>query len=375
MKPILQYLMICLVILPVSAGWTSPPPGPIKVAAIFAKTGKAAAGNLNSFEGIRFAVGKLNQKGGILGQKIELMEFDNHSTPMHSKKAAQKAVESGVSIVFGANWSSHSMAMAKVLEKARIPMIAIYSTNPDVTRVGNYIFRVCFIDPFQGRIMSNFAFQDLKARTASVLINTSGRYSEGLADYFIRDFKAKGGKILFKEGYLHDTLNFSLLLEKIIPLKPDVVFVPGNILDSARIIKQARESGLMAPFLGGDGWGDSMYAHAGEALEGAFFSVHWHQDMDSNKNRQFVKEYRNFSKVPVDSGTALAYDAVFLFAHAAKRAHSVEPERVRQALAATRDFKGIAGNITFNEHRNPIKPAVILKFGSKSPVFVKAVNP
>ncbi|WDP92151.1 MAG: ABC transporter substrate-binding protein [Desulfobacter sp.] len=348
----------------------------VKIASIFAKTGKAAAGNLSAITGVRFAVRQLNQQGGLLGKTVEIIEYDNHSTSLHSKKAAQKAAEAGVAAVFGANWSSHSMAMAPVLQAARIPMLAIYSTNPAVTRAGDFIFRVCFIDSFQGRIMSNFAFRDLKARTAAVLINASQKYSEGLADFFIRDFQAKGGKILFKADYLHDATDYSPPLEAIVTLKPDVVFVPGNIVDSALIIKQARDMGLEIPFLGGDGWGTSMYDHAGAALHGAYFTVHWHEENQAPQSRHFVTEYyRNFKKPPVDSGTALAFDAVFLFADAVKRAGSIEPEKVRPALAATRDFNGITGKIAFNEGRDPVKSAIILKFDDGKTRYVKTVQP
>lgn len=347
----------------------------IKVASIFAKTGIAAAGNLTAIEGVRFAVDELNQQGGLLGKQIEIVEFDNHSTPLHSKQAAEKAVQEGVIAVFGANWSSHSLAMAKVLQQARIPMISTFSTNPNVTQVGDYIFRVCFVDSFQGQIMASFAMQDLHAKKAAMLINSSSRYSEGLADYFRKYFTAQSGKILFEDKYLEDTEDFTTYLKEIISLQPDVLFLPGHIVDSGRIIKQAREMGLTLPILGGDGWGDSMYDHGGSALHGNFFSSHWHEGITHKKSLQFIEKYQANDGKVADMGTTLAYDAVFLFADAVHRAGSLEPTKIRDALATTETFIGVTGNISFNEFGDPIKSAVILKFDKGNIVYVKTVEP
>ena len=267
----------------------------VKVASIFAKTGVAAEGNKSAIDGIRFAVEELNLKGGLLGKELEIIEFDNHSTPLHSKKVAEEAAAEGVVAVFGANWSSHSLAMAPVMQGARIPMISTFSTNPEVTRVGDYIFRVCFIDSFQGNIMARFATRDLHAKKAAILINTSSRYSEGLAEFFMKNFISQGGDIVLAERYLKDTKDFSPHLNKIAALAPDILFVPGNIVDSAGIIRQAREIGVSMPILGGDGWGDSMYAHAGAALDGNFFPG---TGMNNTKMPKVLNLSEHFAKRP-----------------------------------------------------------------------------
>lgn len=347
----------------------------IKVASIFAKTGNAAAGNLSAIEGIRFGVEELNRQGGLLGKQVEIVEFDNESKPLQSKLAAKKAVEAGVTAVFGANWSSHSLAMANVLQVAKTPMISIFSTNPNVTQVGDYIFRVCFIDPFQGRIMANFAMQEFQAQKAALLINSSSRYSEGLADYFRTSFTAKGGKILLEEPYLEDTEDFTPHLTKIIHLQPDVLFVPGHIVDSGRIIKQAKDMGLTMPILGGDGWGDSMYDHGGSSLHGSFFSSHWHEGVTTEKSQQFFYAYQKAAGKVADMGTALAYDAVFLFAAAIHKTGSLDPVEIRDALAGTEHFRGATGNISFNTTGDPIKSAVILKFDEGKVMYVKTIAP
>ena len=333
----------------------------VRVASIFAKTGKATSGNATALNGIRFAVEELNQQGGILGKQIELIELDNKSTALGSKVAAKKAVKSNVITVFGANWSSHSLAMAPVFQVAKIPMISPYSTNIQVTLVGDYIFRICYTDPFQGRVMASFAFRDLKAKTAGVLINANSKYSEGLAQFFIQNYKKQGGRVLFEENYLELAADFSFLIKKIKALKPEVVFLPGHPKDSGFIIKQVRDNGISTTFIGGDGWDDSMYKIVGDVIEGSLYSNHWHQDSAGKKSRQFVEKYRKRSEV-FDAGNALSYDCVFLFADAVRRVGSLDPAQIRDAIAVTENFQGVTGKITFDKNGDPIKSAVILKF-------------
>jgi branched-chain amino acid transport system substrate-binding protein len=373
MKVILHIFVICSLLLSPSSGQAAEK---VKVASIFAMTGTAAADHKVTIDGIRFAIRELNQQGGVLGKQIQLIEFDNRGTALHSKRAAENAVKAGVMAVFGASWSSHSLAMAPVLQAAQIPMISPLSTSPEVTRVGDYIFRVCFIDPFQGRIMAGFAVKDLHAKTAAILINANERYSEGLAAFFHKSFVRQGGRVVFETHYLSNTEDFSSDLKEITSLQPDVIFVPGNGLDSGRIIKQARDLGYAAPILGGDGWGgEEMYSQAGSALTGAYFSGHWHHQGESLKNRQFVKRYSKIYGAGEIGAAALAYDAVFLYADAAKRAGSLNPAKVRDSLAMTNNYKGLTGNITFDQHGDPIKSAVILKFSGKNTVYVKTIKP
>ena len=373
MKTFLHLLLLCCLLLSASSGRAA---DKVRIASIFAMTGVAAADHKVTVEGIRFAVQELNQRGGLLGKQVQLVEFDNHGTALHSKRAAEKAVKANVLAVFGASWSSHSLAMAPVLQAAHIPMISPLSTHPDVTRVGDYIFRVCFIDPFQGKIMAGFAVQDLRAKTAAILINVNERYSEGLAAFFRRNFVKQGGVIVGETDYLSDTEDFSPHLKQILALQPDVLFVPGNGTDSGRIIRQAREMGFSAPILGGDGWGGAeMFSQAGSALENTFFSGHWHQKNENQKNLQFVKRFGERHGDGEIGAAALAYDAVFLYADAVRRAGSLNPAKVRDALAVTKKYSGITGNITFNQYRDPIKPAVILKFVQGASVYVKTVKP
>lgn len=346
----------------------------VKVAAIFAKSSKMAYGNFEALNAVRFAVETLNRQGGLLGRPLELLEIDNRGTAIGSKIAAEKAVAANVVTVFGANWSSHSLAMAPVLQAAKIPMITPISTNPAVTRVGDYIFRVCYTDPFQGVVLARFAFDDLKARSAGLLVNVDDKYSEDLAEFFMEDFKAAGGRISFVENYLENASDFSALFEKIEAHQPDVVFHPGHTKMSAYVLKQARKNGIKTVFLGGDGWNDSMYKIGGSALDGSYYTNHWHPDSLSPKSREFVAAYEaaGMAYIPV---SALSQDCVSLFADAVRRAGSFDPVRIRRALAATKNFEGVTGTISFNPTRDPVKSAVILQFEKGGSLFVKTVDP
>ncbi len=346
----------------------------LKIAAIFAKTGKASKSGSDFFQAVRFTVEGINQQGGLLGKQMELIEFDNKTTAIDSKLAAQNAVKAGVVAVIGTSWSSHSLAMASVLQAAKIPMISPFSTNPEVTLVGDHIFRVCFIDSFQGAVMANFAIHDLGAKTAVVLTNTNSSYSVELAKVFIQHFRSHGGKFFWEGDYLDEETNFSFLLEKIENLQPDVCFVPGYQRDSAFIIRQARKMGLSSTFLGGDGWDIDMYNYAGEELDGSYSTEHWHRQIPDKTSQDFAKTYeKKYGKV--NPRHASSYDVVSLLADAIGRANSSDPGRIRDAIAATKNFQGVTGNITMDQNGDPVKSAVILKFDKGTAVYVKTVEP
>jgi branched-chain amino acid transport system substrate-binding protein len=351
----------------------------VRIGAIYGKTGAAALPNNMDLNGIRLATEELNARGGLLGKhRIELVEVDNQSSALGSKAAARKAVEAGVIAVIGASWSSHSLAMAPVLQDARIPMISSGSTNPEVTLAGDFIFRVCFIDDFQGLVMAQFAFRDLGARKAVVLTNAGNKFSIGLAARFIDRFRKLGGRILWEGDYLEDASDFTAILGKVRNLTPEVVFLPGYSKDSALIIKEARKLGIQAVFLGGDGWTDvtGMYQYGGASLDGTYYSSHWYPDPGSPQNLVFMKKYeKRFGTAP-DSASALGHDAMMVLADAVTRANSLDTGRIRDALAATRAFKGVTGEITFDKNRNPVnKPAVIMKFENGKSVYVKTIKP
>ncbi|MCP4757777.1 MAG: ABC transporter substrate-binding protein [Proteobacteria bacterium] len=372
--------ILILLALVLNSGYLSavcPAAEPIKIAAVFAKTGIAAIANREQFKGVALAAEEINRQGGILGRRLEVIELDNKSTSLESKLAAIQAIRLGVTAVIGASWSSHSLAMAPVLQKAGIPMISSDSTNPEVTLVGDYIFRVCFIDSFQGEAMATFAHKDLGAVTAVVLTNVSSQYCIGLSSFFIRSFTAVQGKVLWQGKYKEKTADFSRLLNRVKALKPDVVFVPGNITGSSLILKQAARIGVRAVFLGGDAWTEKMYTYAGSAPDGNYFCTMWDTASPFPRSRRLLKAYRKkYGRGIVICAVPLAYDAVMVLADAIERAGSLRRDAIRKALAATKGFSGATGTISFDSRRNPInKPAVIMKFQRGKAVYVKTVSP
>lgn len=351
---------------------------PVLVAAIFAETGIAVTNNRPHIEVVKLAVEDVNRRGGLLGHPVELRILDNKSTPIGANLAAQAAVALGVTAVIGAAWSSHSLQMAPVLQQAKIPMITGSATNPKVTRVGDYIFRACFIDSFQARAMAQFAYADLGAKTAIVLEIANEEFSLTLADLFVDSFRSLGGKIILRDRYQNDAVDFSGLLEKIRPLQPDVIYAPGYGRDCGLLIKQAREMGIGARFLGADGWGGFLiYETGGEALAGSYQTVHWHYDVRLPMSVELQREYEEkyHRKIP-HMNAPLNYDAVMLLADAVGRAGSLDRAAIRDALAETEGFEGATGTITFDANGDPInKPVVIMKLGKDGPAYFKTIQP
>ncbi len=366
----------------ISLSWFIPGPvtaqKSVKVALIYSETGLAAPENKPAAGAARIAVEEINRKGGLLGRPLELILIDNQSTPIGSKQAAEKAIELKVSTVIGAFRSSHSLPMAKTLQAAGIPMISPSSTNPAVTLTGPYVFRACFIDSFQGEAMAQFAFHNLGAKKAGIMINSNEVYSLTLSEYFLKAFNKLGGKIIVQENYKGTAIDFGEIISKARVARPEVLFIPGYSRDSGLLIKQAVQSGIETIFLGGDAWGNQIYAYGGGALEGSYYSAQYHSAVPFEKNRHLKKIYR--AKYHIDHISnmriPLTYDSVLIFSEAVRRAGSIEPEKIRDALALTRKLKGATGTITFDRNGNPKgKEASILKFREGSWVFVKTLRP
>ncbi len=349
---------------------------PIKIGMVFSTTGVAATHNAPLIEMVKLATDEVNKEGGLLGRPIKLIMFDNKSTPIGSNLAGEEAVRIKTAAVIGAHWSSHSLALAPILQKSGIPMISPGSTNPEVTRVGNYIFRVCFIDSFQGEAMAKFAYVDLGARTAVVLRNINEAYSTMLAEYFIKAFKRIGGKVLLDGNYKGKAVDFSDLVKKTAELGPDVVYIPGYTRDSGLIIKQAVSIGLKSTFLGGDAW-DEIHKYAGKAVNGSYHSAPWHPDVPFQKSIVLKKIYlQKFGKEIENMSAPLAYDAVMLLADAIKRVGTLDGKRLRDAIAETTGFEGATGIISFDENGDPRgKEVIILKLEKGRPVYYKTIKP
>lgn len=350
---------------------------PITIAAIFAKTGIAMHTNSRFFTGVQLAADEINKSGGILNRPVKIIEIDNKSKLLMSENAARKAVDIGVSAVIGSSWSSHSLAMAPILQEAGIPMLSPQSTNPKVTKIGDYIFRICYIDTFQGKVMAEFARNDLKAITAVMLINVSSHYSIGLAKFFAKTFSEKGGEVLWSGKYKEKAVQFDKILNKVKKLEPDVIFVPGYTHDSGLIIRQARKMGINSIFLGGDGWEDNVHKFGKKSVAGSYFCTHWDKNVLYPKSRKFVQLYKKTygGKVP-SVNIATAYDATMVMAEAICQAGSTDGEAIKNAISKIRDFKGVTGNISFNENGDQVgRSAVIIKLTETGKKFIKSVLP
>jgi len=355
-------------------GETASGANPIRIASIFARTGIAADGNVASVKGVQEAVTEINARGGVLGRKLELIELDNLSTPIGSKIAAEKAVKEEVTAIVGAAWSSHTLAMAPIAQANRTPLISTISTNGEITKVGDCIFRMCFIDSFQGKVMAHFAREGLRARTAITITDLTSDYAIGLSREFGMNFQQAGGKVTRNLSYKLNQANFNEVAGEVKALKPDVVFIPGY-WESAVIIKAIMDLGSTTIPLGGDGWDtEQFYNRGGKDIARAYFSTHWAEDSDSPKSKAFVRKYKRGPR-EMDAQEPLAYDAVYLLADAIRRAGSSDREKVRGAIASTREFTGVTGRLSFRGRRDPSRNAVIMEITDGSAHFFKSVQP
>lgn len=345
----------------------------IKIAAIYALSGPAAEANSSSTRGVRLAVEELNASGGVLGMPFELIEIDNLSTPIGSKVAAVQAVKHKVTAIIGAAFSSHSIAIARVAQQNRIPMITNVSTNPSVTRIGDYIFRVCFNDLLQGEVIGRFAREQLEAESVVAVFNVASDYSLGLMNTFEKAFLKRGGVMLAKIPYRKQQPNFRKIIEQAKSVQPDAIFIPGHD-ESARIIVEALHKDLKAIPLGGDGWDEqSFYNLGGNLIKLGYYTTHWNQAIETAQSKKFVARYHHSEMILAP--TALAYDAVQLMADAIERAGTTDRSKIRAALALTRGYKGVTGTISFDNYGDPVKSVVIMKIQEGRPVYLRQVTP
>ena len=344
-------------------GEKTPAAQAIEIGFFGALTGPEATFALSGRNGARLAIDQLNRSGGTLGKRLELLVEDDHNEPSEAASAVSKLItRDHVVALIGENASSRSLAAAPIAQSYQVPMVSPSSTNVEVTTKGDYIFRVCFIDSYQGKALATFARQTLKVETAALLVDSRSDYSVGLAGAFRDSFTRLGGRIVAEEKYAEGDSDFSAQLTAIRPLKPDAIVVPGYYTDAGLIARQTRALGIEAKLLGADGWDSPKLVEiGGAAVEGACFSNHYSADDPSPAVRAFVADYRRAYGADPDSIAALSYDAARLIADAMHRAGSTEGKRVRDALASTKEFPAVTGKITMDADRNPVKPAVILK--------------
>ena len=353
------------------------PDAEIAIGEYSSMTGTTATFGQSTDQGIRLAVDEINASGGVLGRRLAVFLEDDQSRPEEAATAATKLVnQKHVVAMLGEASSSRSLAAAPICQANRVPMVSPSSTNPRVTEVGDYIFRVCFIDSFAGAVMARFAAGSLKLTRVALLVDIRNDYSIGLATYFREQFKKLGGQILAEQSYSEGDSDFHAELTQLKAVNPEAIYVPGYYTEVGTIARQARELGIKVPFLGGDGWDSpKLWEIGGEALNGSYFANHYSVDDPNPAVQKFVGDYRARYKAVPDALAALGYDAARILADAMRRAGSTAGERVRDALAATKDFPGVTGKITLNADRNPIKPAVMLRIENGRFVYVETLNP
>lgn len=330
--------------------------------------------------GVQLAVEEVNKAGGVMGRQVEVVVEDTRTDPTQARNAVTKLIQKdAVLAVIGEVASSMSLAGGPICDEYGVPMISPSSTNPAVTQIGEYIFRVCFIDPFQGEVMAKFARENLKVSKVAVLYDNTSDYSVGLADFFRKNFEKMGGTITGELTYKPADTDFRSQLTTIKGQNPEAIFIPGYYKSAGLIARQARELGITVHLLGGDGWSSpnliSGAGGPGKALEGCYFSDHYSPEDPTPEIQEFVSKYRSkYGKVP-GGLAALAYDAARLLFDAIERAGSVDRAAVQKAIAGTKDFKGVTGGITIDENGDAKKAAVVLQIKGDKFTFTTRVEP
>jgi branched-chain amino acid transport system substrate-binding protein len=340
-------------------------------------TGSTATFGISTRNGIDLAVGEVNAERGVLGRPVKVVVEDDAGKPEEAAAAVTKLVnQDRVVAVLGEVASTRSLAGARVCQPAGVPMVTPASTNPQVTEVGDFIFRTCFIDPFQGTVMAKFAREHLKVERVAILRDIKNDYSVGLADFFKKTFTELGGKIVGDESYSEGDTDFRAQLTNLKAPNPEALFIPGYYTEVGLIARQAREKGLTVPLMGGDGWDSPKLAEiAGEAIDGCFFSNHYTVESTEPRVQAFVSSYKaKYNEVP-DAMAALGYDAAKILFQALETAGGTDPKAIRDALAATKDFTGVTGTITIDKDRNAVKPAVVLEMKGGKQTYVTTVEP
>lgn len=356
----------------------------IKVGGLLEMTGGSASFGISGKNGIDLALKKINEKGVLGGKKLSLVVADTKSEASEATNGMQKLIsQDKVVAVIGPNQSSAVIASGAINNGAKVVDITPMGTNPDVTvdpktkQVKPYSFRTCFIDPFQGTVMASFASNELKVKRAAIYIDNTSDYAKGLAQFFKENFIKNGGQVVIEEAYLQKDTDFKSTLTKIKAAQPDFIYIPGYYQEVGLIVKQAREMGITVPMAGGDGWDSAKLPEiAGKAaLENTFFSSLYSPDDTSDLNKEFVAEYKKAYNTNPDVFAALAYDSALLVAKAIEDAGSADPAKIGEAMAKIKGFKGVSGEVTFNEQHNPIKSAVIIEHKDGKQTFKAKVNP
>jgi branched-chain amino acid transport system substrate-binding protein len=350
---------------------------PIKVGFFMSMTGRDASFGEASLRGARLAVDELNAAGGVLDRPVELVVEDNRSLAGESATAAKKLISRDhVVALVGECSSARTLEAAVIAQASGIPLVTPASTSPKVTQVGDDIFRVCFIDSFQGQLIATFARRKLGLTRAALLVDTTSPYSVGLAEYFAKTFVALGGEVVATQNYSGSDTDFRAQLTSIRAAEPDALFLPGSYVAAGLVARQARELELRATLLGGDGFeAPQLLEIGGDALEGAYYATHFAVENTDQASVSFVGAFRaRYGSAP-NGLSALTFDAVNLVADAIRRAGTTDRGALRLALSETRGFPGVTGLMTINGQRDADKDAAIVTVRNGKLTFVEAIRP
>ena len=378
-------LLLVLILVPLLPLWSCAGPsqtgpgnnGTIKIGYFGDLSGPTFNFGQSAKNGVLLAAAEINRAGGINGRKLDVVIEDDQGSPERAATVVNKLVhQDNVVALIAGGASGSSLAAGPNAQAAKVPMISPSSTNPAVTQIGDYIFRACFIDAFQGDVMARFAFNTLKARKAAIMLDYNSPYSRGLTDFFELSFTKLGGQVVSKQSYTQGDADFKGQLSSIEATEPDVVYLPGYYGDITIIAKQARQLNMTQPLLGGDGWdAPELWPLGGDALNGSYITNHYSVDDPSPATQKFAQDYRlQSANLAPDAHAALAYDAMRFLAEAIQRAGTEGPN-LRDALAATKDFAGITGMISMDHDRNAVKPAVVLKLEDGRYIYLETINP
>jgi branched-chain amino acid transport system substrate-binding protein len=340
-------------------------------------TGATATFGIFQKRGIDMAVEEINAAGGINGKKIKHINYDNKSDNDETLAVVNRLIsQDNVLAIIGEATSGKSKIGGQVAQQNKVVMLTSSATNPEVTKIGNYIFRACFIDPFQGYVMAKFMTENLKMKKAAILRDIKSDYSVGLSDVFISEFKKMGGEIVADISYQEGDIDFKSQLTAIKAKNPDAIFVPGYYNEVALLARQLKDLGMKQPMLGGDGWSSpDLYKIAKEAINGHYFSNHYTTESTDPKTVEFVKKFKTQFKEDADVMAALAYDATYMMAEAIKNTKTLTRETVREELAKIKDFHGVTGKMSMNENRDAVKSAVVVKVEGPEYKYITTVNP
>jgi branched-chain amino acid transport system substrate-binding protein len=351
--------------------------GDIPIGVYAAQTGSEAAFGTSTVEGEKLAADEINAAGGVLGRKIKLIIEDDQGKAEEAASVVTKLITSNdVVALLGENSSNQSLAAAPIAQTNKVPMVSVSSTNPAVTQKGDYIFRVCFTDPYQGKALAAFVSNNLKLKSAAILVDRKNDYSVGLAEFFRKNFEASGGKIASEQSYSGGDTEFRPQLTTVKSSKPDILFIPGFYTEVGQIAIQARDLGITIPMLGGDGWDSpTVIQIGGKSVDNSYFSDHYFIGDPRALVQHFVSAIRKRTGKDPEATAALGYDAMKILAQSIQKAGSLDRQKIRDAIASTANYDGVSGKITMGPTRDPIKPVAIIKIENGQMTFARWVTP